>query len=206
MKRVLLLMPLLCVAMTPVMARGIHYGAVPDAALLACDQQQWRGQREVANRCYRALFTNTNSLATRAEVAWALGDIKTANELFAAAIKQRSTPILLTRWGELYAETHQNDEALKLYQEALEADKNFSFAQVGAASVLVYQYAAQANEYLQPVIEGKNVPAGARLRALLLAARVNLEDSDIARAVELLTEATQVASEAKLPMLEIYAL
>lgn len=206
MKRMLLFMPLLCIVMTPVMARGIHYGAVSDAALLPCDQQQWRGQREVANRCYRALFTNTNSLATRAEVAWALGDIKTANELFAAAIKQRSTPALLTRWGELYAETHQNDEALKLYQEALEADKNFSFAQVGAASVLVYQYAAQANEYLQPVIEGKNVPAGARLRALLLAARVNLEDSDIARAVELLTEATQVASEAKLPQVEIYAL
>ena len=197
---------LLLVAMKPVAARGIHYGAVTDSALMACDVQQWRGQREAAARCYRALFTGSTQLAVRAEVAWALGDVKSANELFGAAIKQRSTPALLTRWGELYAEKHQNAEALKLYQEALQLDKNFAFAQVGAASVLVYQYAAQANEYLQPVIEGKNVPAGAKLRALLLAARVNLENSDTTRAVELLKEATQVASDAQLPQLEIYAL
>ena len=206
MKYTALIIPLLLFAALPAAARGIHYGAVTDAALVACDQQQWRGQRDAAVRCYRSLFTATATTATRAEVAWALGDVKTANELFAAAIKQRSTPALLTRWGELYAETHQNVEALKLYQEALQADQHFAFAQVGAASVLVYQYAAQANDYLQPVMEGKDVPAGAKLRALLLAARVNLEDSDTSRAVELLKEATLVASAAKLPQLEIYAL
>jgi Tfp pilus assembly protein PilF len=206
MKRIIGMMALLLLAIEPVSARGIHYGAVTDKALMACDLQQWRGQREAATRCYRALFSSTKELGIRAEIAWALGDIKTANELFGAAIKLRSTPALLTRWGELYAEKHQNDEALKLYQEALELDSAFAFAQVGAASVLVYQYAVQANEYLQPVIEGKQVPAGAKLRALLLAARVNLEDSDTARATELLNEATQVATEAKLPPLEIYAL
>jgi tetratricopeptide (TPR) repeat protein len=206
MKRIIGMMALLLLAIEPASARGIHYGAVTDKALMACDLQQWRGQREAATRCYKALFSSIKELGIRAEIAWALGDIKTANELFGAAIKQRSTPALLTRWGELYAEKHQNDEALKLYQEALQLDSAFAFAQVGAASVLVYQYAAQANEYLQPVIEGKQVPAGAKLRALLLAARVNLEDSDTARATELLNEATQVATEAKLPQLEIYAL
>ena len=201
-----IVIPMLLLFALPAAARGIHYGAVTDTALVACDQLTWRGQRDAASRCYRGLLTSSSSLAIRAEVAWALGDVKSANELFGAAVKQRSTPALLTRWGELYAETHQNSEALKLYQEALQADKNYAFAQVGAASVLVYQFATQANAYLQPVMEGSAVPPGARLRALLLAARVNLEDSDTSRAAELLSQATQVATAAQLPQLEIYAL
>ncbi|MGC3981805.1 MAG: tetratricopeptide repeat protein [Steroidobacteraceae bacterium] len=190
---------------TPVNARGIHYGAVNDAGVVACDNQLWRGQRDAANRCYRALLTASSSLSTRAEVAWALGDVKSANDLFSAAIKQRSTPAVLTRWGELYAETHQNSEALKLFKEALQADANYAFAKVGAGSVLVDQFATQAGEYLQPVVEGA-APAGAKLRALLLAVRVNLENSDTDKAAELLKQATDVASAAQLPQLEIYAL
>lgn len=205
MKRAGLIFPLLLCAAFPAAARGIHYGAVTDAGVLACDQQQWRGQRDAASRCYRALLTASSSLATRAEVAWALGDVKSANDLFSAAVKQRSTPALLTRWGELYAETHQNSEALKLFKEALQADANYAFAQVGAASVLVDQFAAQANEYLQPVVDGNVVP-GAKLRALLLATRVNLENSDTDKAAELLKQATEVANAAQLPQLEIYAL
>jgi tetratricopeptide (TPR) repeat protein len=134
-----------------------------------------------------------------------LGDVKSANDLFATATKQRSTPALLTRWGELFAETHQNSEALKLFKEALQADANYAFAKVGAASVLVDQFATQANEYLQPVMESTAAP-GAKLRALLLAIRVNLENSDLDKAAELLKQATEVATTAKLPQLEIYAL
>jgi tetratricopeptide (TPR) repeat protein len=204
-KRAALVFSLLLCAGLPAAARGIHYGAVTDAGVLACDQQQWRGQRDAAIRCYRALLTASSTLAVRAEVAWALGDVKSANDLFAAAIKQSSTPALLARWGELFAETHQNSEALKLFREALQADADYAFAQVGAASVLVDQFATQANEYLQPILEGNAAP-GAKLRALLLAIRVNLESSDLDKAAELLKQATEVAAAARLPQLEIYAL
>jgi tetratricopeptide (TPR) repeat protein len=196
---------LLLVVSLPASARPIHYGAVTDTALVACDQQSWRGQLDAATRCYRGLLTSSTSLSTRAEVAWALGDVRTANELFSAAVKQRSTPALLTRWGELFVETHQNSEALKLFTEALETNGNYAFAQVGAASVLVDQFATQASEYLQPVIEGSAV-AGAKLRALLLAVRVNLENGDKDKTAALLKQATEVATAAKLPQLEIYAL
>ncbi len=205
MKRTGLILSLLLCAALPAAARGIHYGAVTDAGVVACDKQQWRGQRDAADRCYRALLTPSSSLGVRAEVAWALGDVKSANDLFAAATKQRSSAALLTRWGELFAETHQNSEALKLFREALQADSSYAFAQVGAASVLVDQFATQANEYLQPVIEGNAAP-GAKLRALLLAVRVNLENSDLDKATEFLRQATDVAAAAQLPQLEIYAL
>ncbi len=194
-----------CLLAASAQARNIPYGAVTDAAVQSCDQQQWRGQRDAANRCYRALINANASLAIRAEAAWALGDVKSANDLFSAAVKQKSSAPLLTRWGELYAETHQNSEALKLFNDALKADANYAFAKVGAASVLVDQFATQANEYLQPVMEG-DAPAGAKLRALLLAIRVNLENSDLDKADELLKQATQLASSGQLPQLEIYAL
>ena len=205
MNRASLICSLLACTAFPAAARDIHYGVVTDAGVLACDKQQWRGQRDAASRCYRALLTPSSSLGVRAEVAWALGDVKSANELFAAAVKQRPSPELLTRWGELFADTHQDSEALKLFREALQIDAGYAFAQVGAASVLVDQFAAQANEYLQPVMEGSAAP-GAKLRALLLATRVNLENSDLDAAEGFLRQATQVAAAAQLPQLEIHAL
>jgi len=186
-------------------AREIHYGAVNDAALQRCDQQQWHGQVAGARTCYRALIA-TATPAVRAEAVWALGDFKSANELFSAAVKQRSSAVLLARWGELYIDTHQDQEALKIFNEALQVDAHYAFAQVGAASVLVEQFATQANQYLAAVLDAETAPAGAKLRAMLLAIRVNLENSDIERAAGLLKQAEDLASANQLPQLEIYAL
>lgn len=204
MARFLLVLPL--VTLAPVQARENHYGALADPALLRCDQQQWHGQIEAARQCYRGLMNAPSSSAIRAEAAWALGDAKSANELFGAAVKQRSSAALLTRWGELYGDTHQDQEALKLFNEALQADPNYAFAKVGAASVLVDQFATQANNYLEAVITADNAPAGAKLRALLLAARVNLENSDTERAAALLKQAEDIAVSRQLSQLEVYAL
>lgn len=204
MKSALCLIVLLCLPPAG-LARAIHYGAVTDAALLDCDQQSWRGRRDAAGRCYRGLLDNASPWV-RAEALWALGDVKGANESFGAAAGQRPTAALLTRWGELFAEMHQNAEALNLFKDALQADADYAFAKVGAASVLVDQFAAQADTYLQPVIASANAPAGAKLRALLLAARVHLENGDTESAARLLAQATDVAGGARLPRLEIYAL
>jgi len=187
-------------------ARDLPYGAVTDAALLRCDQQHWQGQLDTARNCYRNLVTNTNDLGVRAEALWALGDVKGANEAFSAATKQHTSAALSTRWGELYVDTHQDQEALKLFNEALQGDKNYAFAKVGAASVLVDQFATQADAYLEAVIKEPNVPPGAKLRALLLATRVNLENNELERAARLLEQAEDLATDEQLPLLEIYAL
>ena len=152
-------------------ARGLHYGAVSDPALVACDKLEQTGKLDAARNCYRNLI-GAGKLATRAEAAWALGDLKSANQWFGDAAKQsRGDAALLTRWGELYIDTHQDQQALELFKEALGADANYAFAHVGAATVLVRQFAMEANRYLSAVMESDKAPSGAKLRGLLLAAR-----------------------------------
>lgn len=204
-KRILAVTALLCVT-AAVHARGIAYGAVTQAALIACDEQYWSGKLDAARGCYRKLVNDADP-AVRAEAAWALGDFKSANQWFGEASKRtpKNAP-LLTRWGELYVDTHQDQEAFKLFREALQADSKYAYAQVGAAELLIDQFDSEANEYLKPVLEGAQAPAGARLRALLLAARVVLENSDLKSGADLLNQATQLATQARLPQLEIFAL
>ena len=201
----LMLLAGLCAA--SVNARELHYGAVTDPALLKCDAQTWRGQREEARACYRSLLQRAVASAIRAEAAWALGDMKAANGWFQqAANEQPDAATVRTRWGELYRETYQFRDALILFNEALELDPGNAFASVGAARVLAQNFEAQAAEYLVPALENDAAPAGAHLAALLLFTRMALEDSNLERAAELLDEAEVVAVEAQLPRLEIYAI
>lgn len=201
----LMLLAGLCAASAD--ARDLHYGAVTDPALLECDAQAWRGQREEARACYRSLLQRNVASAIRAEAAWALGDMKAANGWFQqAANEQPDAASVRLRWGELYRETYQFRDALILFNEALERDPGNAFASVGAARVLVQSFEAQAAEYLVPVLDNEAAPAGARLAALLLFTRMALEDANPERAAELLDEAEVVAAEAKLPRLEIYAM
>jgi hypothetical protein len=75
-------------------ARDIHYGAVTDPDLLACDERHWRGAVDAARSCYQALLADPAPLLVRAEAAWALGDLKTANDLFQAAVGRAVRPDL----------------------------------------------------------------------------------------------------------------
>ncbi|MDH3531759.1 MAG: hypothetical protein OEO82_02460, partial [Gammaproteobacteria bacterium] len=67
----LLLLPALATA------RAIHYGAVRDAGVLACDRQYWRGQVVAAENCYVALLDGSSTAAVKAEAAWALNELQT---------------------------------------------------------------------------------------------------------------------------------
>ena len=70
-------------------SRGIHYGAVTDPDVLACDRQQWQGETDVARQCYADLMRTSDSLAARAEAAWALNDLQAANTFFQQAMALR---------------------------------------------------------------------------------------------------------------------
>ena len=197
-------LPVFAVA-TAAGARDIHYGAITDPGLLACDELRWAGMPDKARSCYMELFGNSTVPAVQAEVYWALGDLKSANSLFQLAVERAPDDAgIRARWGELFVETYQDQEAMALFGEALERDPENGWAMVGAAALLSRSFEAEAGEYLEHM--PGDAPVGARIRAHLLAARMALEASAHERARELLQEAGDLARNAGITQLEIYAL
>ncbi len=192
---------------TTAQARSIHYGAIDNADLLACDTLDWGGQSDLADSCYKTLLQQNTDPAIQAEARWALGDIKGANSLFQAAVKQKPDDATVRlRWGELYMQTYQYQDAFDLYSEALQIEPDNAFANVGASRALVERFEADAVKYLDPVLGNNAAPAGARLQATLILARLAMEASDMDGATAQLKLAEQIANEAGLPLLEVYAL
>ncbi len=188
-------------------ARGIHYGAVTDPALLSCDQQYWRGQIEAAEACYTDVLNSNTDAAIRAEAAWALGDLKLANQLFQRAMTVSPTDAAAkVRWGDLFAASHQNAEAMDIYREVLAEESANAFALLGAARVLVDRFEDAANSYLQPLIEGAAYNDGALVGAWLLVAQVALENNRYDEAEDALNQAESIIEHNEWPLLEVYAL
>ena len=187
-------------------ARSIHYGAVADDALAACDALEWRGDAG-ADNCYEALLASPAPTAVRAEAAWALGDLHAANRLFQSASKASpDNAAILTRWGDLYADSHQDAEAMDIYREALAADAQYPFALLGSARVLVGGFDDAANTYLEPLLTNSTLHPGARTGAWLLVARIALENDDLDDARGNLEQAEALIKANDWPPLETYAL
>lgn len=175
-------------------AREQPYGAVDHPALKPCDTAYFEGQRNRAEKCYQALLSGDAPLAIRAEAAWALGDAKTANRLFQQAIGARGDDwSTLTRWGELYADTHQNNEAMAIFREVLAGRPEDAFASMGAARVLAESFDPAASTYVTQLIANTDAAPGARLRALLLGAKMAMERSDSIQAATQLQQALALA-------------
>ena len=188
-------------------ARNIHYGAIFDEDVIACDQLHWRGQIEESRGCYAEVLRLSDSLAARAEAAWALKDLQTANSLFQQAMRLNPDDVVTrVRWGDLYADSHQDAEAMEIYREALERDENDPFAQLGAARVLSGGFDDAANAFLTPLLTDPTKADGARVGALLLSARVALENGRHDAAVNALDDAEEIVNRNDWPPLEIYAL
>lgn len=191
----------------PAGARDIHYGAVTDENLLACDRMHWRGRVEEARRCYSDLLRPGAAPAVKAEAAWALRDLKAANEYFQQAMRLDPDDVATrVRWGDLYAHSHQNAEAMEIYREALQRDERNEFARLGAAAVLAGSFDDAAGAYLEPLLSEPGTGDGARLGALLLSARVSLENGDHGEAAAALDDARDIVERNDWPPVEVYAL
>ena len=198
---------LLLGALGPAAARDIHYGAVADAAVVACDRSHWRGEIESSRLCYANLLRDDVPAAAKAEAAWALNNLQQANEWFRAALGAAPDDFRTkVRWGDLFAASHQDAEAMNIYREVLEEDPGNAFALLGAASVLVDSFEDAANSYLEPLLMGAVPDDGAAIGAFLLVARVALESGNFDEADDALRQAAGLADDGDWPPLEVYAL
>lgn len=188
-------------------SRDIHYGAVSDEKLATCDELHWRGRVAEARSCYGSLLAGGAAPAIKAEAAWSVGDVQQANRWFQQAM-QASPEDTTTRvrWGDLFAATHQDAEAMDIYREALATDADNGFANLGAARVLAGRFDDAANGYLDKLLNKANVPDGARIGAWLLVGKVALENGNLDEASKALQEAESLIEEHDWPPLQVYAL
>lgn len=195
------------VCATSVAARDIHYGAVTHVEVLRCDRLDWSGQQAESTTCYQQLLSGNESAHVKAEAAWALGDLQLANRQFRlAAAENPDDAMVRVRWGNLFADSHQDSEAMTIYREALEIDSSNPFAHLGAARLLVGGFDDEANSYLEALLQDEDLAAGARAAAWLLVARVSLESSSQTQAEDALNSAEELLIQNDWPLLELYAL
>ena len=169
-------------------ARPFHYGSLENEALTSCDNQYWSGELEQASDCYEAILVSAEPAEIKAEAAWALGDRQAANRLFGDA-RGESVQVqsrTLTRWADLYAESHQLQEALNIYTEAAELGENNIHARLGAMLVLLESNDSQAEEALRGLTEDVGVRAEVRLKAMLTLTFIELQENKIDEAEQLL--------------------
>ena len=173
------------------------------ADLKPCDDLMDRGQRSQARRCYFELLKTTSDPATHAEVYWAVGSFKSANEHFRMSVKARpEDPDARVRWGYLFLQTHNPSEAAKLFDEALKIDETHLAAKLAKATVLSDRFEGKALELTREVLDADPD----LVEAYLLLARMTVEEGKLARAREHLDKALEKAEQAGQTPLEVYAL
>jgi tetratricopeptide (TPR) repeat protein len=185
-------------------ALTLEYALDRPAPLVACDAVANRGARAEAQACYANLRAQNPDPRIKADAARAAGDVRAANSFFQAAINQYpEDPALRTRWGELFLATHQHNEAIRLFEEALGIDPDYAPAKIGLAKVAAGRFEDKTSEWAKQVID--ETPDEA-LGAYLLLARAALEDGAIDVADDALDEALELAEEHDRSPLEVYAL
>ena len=185
-------------------ALTIEYALDRPAELVACDRLLYRGARTEAGGCYRSLLASSPDIRIKADAARAIGDVRAANSFFQTAIKDHPQDAAVrTRWGELFVATHQNSEAVRLFQEALELDGRYAPAKIGLAKIAAGRFEERTREWAEQVID--ETP-GQALEAHLLLARAALEDGAIEAGDDALDEALKLAEDHDRSPLEIYAL
>jgi tetratricopeptide (TPR) repeat protein len=184
-------------------AYEIEYAADRPAELRACDADLYRGRTAEARACYASLRLDSDDTRIRADAARALGDPQSANDLFKTAFAEHpDDPRVRTRWGRLFLETHEANEAVKLFQESLAIDPAYVPAIVGLAEVAAGRFEDRAREWVEDALE---VDAD-DIAALLLVARMDLEIGALDEADARLDRALELAESREIAPLEIYAL
>jgi len=183
-------------------AAPIDYDTRRAADLRRCDEQLHHGRVDAANACYQPLLRATSPL-TRAEAAFALGDLRSANDLFRDAVAADDrAPLPRVRWGRMFLAAGQYGDAVKLFQEALERDKNDTGARLAMARVAVERFDGDIQEELDQLLkDDANL-----IETHIIASRLAIERGRYGDAVSEAQRAQQLAVQQKQPPLEAIAL
>lgn len=194
-----------CVALLPAAnagAQDIDYDPRRPAVLRPCDEHRYHGRIEQARSCYEPL-SRSASVMIRAEAAWALGDLKAANETFREAVQNSERAVQpRVRWGRLFLQTHQYSDAVQLFREALAAFPADVHAKLGLAGVFADRFEGEARTLVDEVLKQDDD----LIEGHLLAARMALEEGQFEPADASLDRAAQIAAKRKLPPLEVLSL
>src|SRR3984893_15862818 len=166
--------------------------AVRAATPADCAALRRHGHRTEAQACYQSL-TLTADPYLRAEGDWGLELYQDANNEFRTAVARADRNAQYrVRWGRLFHERFGNDDASKLFSEALERDARNADAYLGLALVAADGFDRKAREYAEKALELD--PKLAEAREVL--ATLALEDSNAAEAVKQADLAIQLAPDA----------
>ena len=188
-------------------AREHLYGVIGHNGLLNCEILHWEDRRREAGACYQSLTRNpTMPPHIRAEAMWALGDVRSANNLFQTAVQSEPDNALIRlRWGELFLQTFQNQDALDLFDEALNIEPDNAWAHLGVILALDGSDPEVINEHMSAIMDNFASPPGARLRAMLQVLHATMERDDFDEARDMLADIRKLAEEEELPVMEINA-
>ena len=171
--------------------------------LRSCDDHWDHGRRREARGCYMNLIDRVSDAATKAEAFRGLRNFKQANEWFRQAVEaEPENPEVRVRWGYLFLETHNQGEALKLFDEALKLDEANLAARLGKASVLSRRFEGKAREWVSEVMQAD--PDLVEAYALL--GSMDIEENKIEAAGKILDQGLAKAQERNEAPLELYAL
>jgi len=206
MQRVVLMRLLLAAAAAlaagSVTAQTIDYDPGRDDELRPCDEHRYHGRAEQARTCYARLVESSNGLV-QAEAAWALGDLRRANERFRDLVSANDGAVRpRVRWGRLFLQTHQYADAAQVFQEALRIAPQDTQATLGLARVYAERFEGEARPLLEQALRSDDES----IEAHLLGARMALEEGGLDAADRALERAARIAAQRKLPPLEVYAL
>jgi cellulose synthase operon protein C len=181
----------------------VDYDPARPAVFKPCDEHRYRGREEAAQECYSEAFSATRDNSARALAAWGLGDLSAANVLFRAAAQvQPKSAAARVGWGRLFIVTHQDDDAVKLFKEALALEPGNAQAMLGLAQVYAGRFDGNARNFLNQALAADDT----LIEAHLLLARMNLDEGQLDEVDKPLERAQLLLDRTQLPPLDLYAL
>ena len=166
-----------------------------------CRGLQHHGKLPEAQNCFLRLAAGNNPYL-RAEGLWGLERYQDANDAFRDAIKQSpKNAEYRVRWGRLFLDRFNKDEARGLFQEALSIDKDNADAMLGMALIGAQDFNPRAAEMAKKAAELNPKLVEARETLAYMA----LEEDDKKGAAEQADLALKISDEA-LDALAIHAI
>lgn len=167
-------------------------GTASAQTLKDCRDHHRRGRLEEARWCFVQQAQSADAYL-RAEGLWGAGDYQAANAAFRLAVEQHpKNPDYRVRWGRLFLERRQPQDAADLFAEALKLRGDHAGALLGLALQAAEQFESKAVELAeQAAALDRNL-----VEARELLARLALEENNSARAIQQADQALAISAEA----------